>query len=239
MPELNIEPHICKGKNHSSICDKITTTVLTTSSCSVTCPVVLIEIEGVKYRALIDTGAGGSYISSTLINHINKKPIRTETKEIETLIRTNTRKIKIYSVRTEDINCEFGFEMKLNHLEKEVLLGLPNQKYRELQNTYVHLKDLQINDHDPKGELSVHVILSISDYTKIKTQERTKVSLPGEPIAELTKFGWVIVSPGQETGITNMLFSKTSLHDYEKLCSLDCLGIEERRDYSNYVYEKF
>ena len=23
-----------------------------------------------------------------------------------------------------------------------------------------------------------------------------------------------------------MLFSKTSLHDYEKLCSLDCLGIE-------------
>ena len=36
-----------------------------------------------------------------------------------------------------------------------------------------------------------------------------------------------------------MLFSKTSLHDYEKLCSLDCLGIEERRDDSNYVYEEF
>ena len=36
-----------------------------------------------------------------------------------------------------------------------------------------------------------------------------------------------------------MLFSKTSLHDYEKLCSLHCLGIEERRDDSNYVYEEF
>ena len=36
-----------------------------------------------------------------------------------------------------------------------------------------HLKDLQINDHDSKTELPVHVILGICDYTKIKTQERT------------------------------------------------------------------
>ena len=45
------------------------------------------------------------------------------------------------------------------------------------------------------------------------------MSLPGEPIAELAKLGWVIVSPVQETGITNMLFSKTSLHNYEKLAA--------------------
>ena len=51
------------------------------------------------------------------------------------------------------------------------------------------------------------------------------MSLPEEPIAESTKFGWVIVSLGQKTGITNMLFSKTSLHDNDQLCSLDCLGI--------------
>ena len=65
------------------------------------------------------------------------------------------------------------------------------------------------------------------------------MGLPGEPIAKLTNFGWVIASPGQETGVTNMLFSKTFLHDYEKLCSLDCVGTEERRDDSNYVYEEF
>ena len=29
------------------------------------------------------------------------------------------------------------------------------------------------------------------------------------------------------------------LHDSENLCSLDYLGIEERRDDSNYVYEEF
>ena len=152
---------------------------------------------------------------------------------------TNTRKIKTYSIKIQDISCEFSFKTELNHLENEVLLELSNPKYRELQNTYVHLKDIQINDHDPKSELPVQVILSISDYTKIKTQERPRVGLPGESIAELTKFGWVIISPGQESGVTNIFFSKTFLRDYEKLCSLDCLGIEKRRDDSNYVYEEF
>ena len=132
----------------------------------------------------MDTGVGVSYASSTLINYINKKPVQTETKKIETLMSINRRKIKIYSVKIQDINCEFGFETKLNHLVKEVLLELPNPKYRELQNTSVHLEDLQSNEHDPKNELLVHVILGVSDYTKIKTQERPRVGLSGEPIAD-------------------------------------------------------
>ena len=53
---------------------------------------------------------------------------------------TNTSKINIQSVKIQDIHCEFGFEMELNHLEKEVLLEFPNQKYQELQNIHVHLK---------------------------------------------------------------------------------------------------
>ena len=84
---------------------------------------------------------------------------------------TNTRKIKIYSVKIQDISYEFGFKTESNRLEKKVLLELPKPKYRELQNTYVHLKDLQINDHDPKGELPVRAILDISDNTKLKAQE--------------------------------------------------------------------
>ena len=67
------------------------------------------------------------------------------------------------------ISCEFSFETELNHLEKEVILKLPKPNHREVQNTYVHLKDLKINYHDPKTEIAVHVILGISDYTIIKT----------------------------------------------------------------------
>ena len=84
---------------------------------------------------------------------------------------TNTRKIKIYSVKIQDIICEFGFETELNHLEKEVLLELPNPKYRENTKYVCSFKGSKINDRDPKSKLPFLVILGISDFTKIKTQE--------------------------------------------------------------------
>ena len=59
-----------------------------TDTSLVTYPVLVIEVEGVKCRALIDTGAGSSYESSNLINKINKKPIRRESKRIETLMHS-------------------------------------------------------------------------------------------------------------------------------------------------------
>ena len=52
------------------------------------------------------------------------------------------------------------------------------------------------------------------------------MKLLGKPIAELTKLGWVILSPGKENTSTNILFTKTSPHDYENLCSLDWMGIK-------------
>ena len=83
-----------------------------------------------------------------------------------------------------------------------------------LQNSYQHLKDIKTNDDHKKLELPVHVILGVNDYTIIKTQER--------PIS------------------TNILLSKTSLHDYENLCSLDCLDIEEEDEKNNeFVYREF
>ena len=56
----------CKGKPHSSICDKTTTALLSTSSFSVIYPVVIIEREGIKCNALMDRE--GAY-------PINKEPI--------------------------------------------------------------------------------------------------------------------------------------------------------------------
>ena len=54
------------------------------------------------------------------------------------------------------------------------------------------------------------MILGVKDYIKIKTQERPRVRLPGEPIAELTKLSWVILSPGKLNASTNILFTKAS-----------------------------
>ena len=76
-----------------------------------------------------------------------------------------------------------------------------------MQKIYAHLRDIITTDHDTKNDLPVHIILGAGDYTKIKTHERARVGQPGEPIAELTRLGWVVISPGQESGLTNM-FSK-------------------------------
>ena len=77
----------------------------------------------------------------------------------------------IYSVQISDTKHQFSFQTELHKLEKSVLVEWSNPKYLELQNKYQHLKDLEINDNDPK---TVHIILDVKDYTKMKTQERPR-----------------------------------------------------------------
>ena len=152
---------------------------------------------------------------------------------------SSTKSIPVYAVEIRDSDHEFKFQTGINKLEKSVLLELPNPEYKNLQNSYQRLKDIKINDHDKKLELPAHIILGMNDYTRIKTQDRPGVRLPREPIAELTKLRWVILSPGKENTSTNILFTKTSLHDCENLCSLDCLYIEEKQERNEFVYREF
>ena len=49
----------------------------------------------------------------------------------------------------------------------------------------------------------------------------------GEPVAEYTKFGWSLMSLGAETDVNNMFLTQTSMTDYELLCRLDVLGLED------------
>ena len=150
------------------------------------------------------------------------------------------KKTEIYSVEIQDTTYEFKLQTELNKLEKDVLLEITNPNYAEIQHSYQHLRDIAINDNDPKEILPVHVILGVGDYAKVKTHERARIGQPGEPIAELTKLGWVLTSPGQEETSTNMLFSKTSIHDYENLCTLDVLGIEDNHcKHNDMVHEDF
>ena len=69
--------------------------------------------------------------------------------------------------------------------------------------------------------------MRVSDYAKTKMQERSRIGQPGDPITELTRFGWFVMSPGHESNLSDLLFSNASAEDYETLCSLDVLGIEE------------
>ena len=98
-----------------------------------------------------------------------------------------------------------------------------------------------MNDVDTKSHLPVHIILGAGDFAKLKTESVPKIGEPGQPVAELTKFGWIIMSPGKEPlDLTNLLLTQTSHVDYEELCHLDVLGLSDTlpNDQSS-VYAEF
>ena len=56
----------------------------------------------------------------------------------------------------------------------------------------------------------------------------------------MTKLGWVVISPAQETSVTKVLFSKTSVHDYENLRNLDVLGVkDEHTNREGKIFDEF
>ena len=68
----------CKGKHHISIYHKKkSNALLTTNSNTVTYSEVIVSVEVMKCRALIDADAGFSYIYLKFISLINKKPVPT------------------------------------------------------------------------------------------------------------------------------------------------------------------
>ena len=142
--------------------------IFTTNTSLVTHPALVIEVEGIKCRALIDTGAGSSYASSKPISKINKKPIRKESKRIKTLMQSVVKKAEIYQFEIGDTKQAFKISIEKNKLEKDVLLELPNPNYPDIQKSYNHLKDIIINDTDTKNDLPVHVILGTGDYRKLR-----------------------------------------------------------------------
>ena len=49
----------------------------------------------------------------------------------------------------------------------------------------------------------------------------------GEPIAEHIRFGWTIIYSGSEVDLQNVFLMQTSIGDYEELCRLDVLGLQD------------
>ena len=71
------------------------------------------------------------------------------------------------------------------------------------------------------------MVLGAGKYARIKTENRPLIGKDGEPVAELTKLGWFIMSPGQEFDRNSMILTQTSQVQYEELCRLDVLGLAD------------
>ena len=236
--------HNCQRKHHTSICDqaaqpthgRFMTAQDKSASGQVIYPVVLVEVNGFKCRALLDTGADSSYASSAPLDHLGIRPIRQELKRIEMMLGSVNKVIGDLTINS--LNGKFRLETKVMKVDRGTLLSLDNPKYAEVIEKHPHLAGVYMNDRDEKPELPVHIILGVSDYAKIRTQTKPRIGHPGEPVAELTQFGWTIMSPGKEIDISSMLLTQTAAADYEELCKLDVLGIQDKGDQTD-VYDEF
>lgn len=116
----------------------------------------------------------------------------------------------------------------VSKVDKRVLLSVPNPRYSEKINQFTHLEGVVMDDGDTKSELPIHLILGASEYSRIKTDTKPRIGKAGEPIAELTTLGWTMMSAGKEAHLSSVYLTRTSSTDYDQLCSLDVLGLEDR-----------
>ena len=74
-----------------------------------------------------------------------------------------------------------------------------------------------MKDTDPKSLIPVHVILGVSDYSKIKTATSQRTGATVKTVAEFNLFGWSTISPGTEQNIDSMFLAHTTSTTYEEL----------------------
>lgn len=85
--------------------------------------------------------------------------------------------------------------------------------------------DVQLEDQSMEDHLPVHIILGTNEYAQIGTRVPLRVGRRGEPVAELTCFGWAIMASGVEADLSAGFLAVDAIQDYEMICSFDVLGL--------------
>ena len=146
--------------------------------------------------------------------------------------------IDVHKLQVTGVFETFVLKAEVTKVDCSHLLSLPSPKYKETIGQFEHLKGVTMDDTDEKEKLRIRLIIGASDYVKFKTATQPRVGNTGE-LGELTTFGWTIMSPGANVDLTNMLFTQSSMHDYQKLCDLDVPGIKKPLNEQQPVYEDF
>ena len=142
---------------------------------------------------------------------------------------STSKKVNIYEVELQHTNLNFSISCEVSKVKKDILLiKIPNPKYRRLQETFDRLRGIRFDDNLPKDELKVHLVIGVDVYCNIKEKKEPRIGRPGQPVAELTKFGWVVMFPGEE--IDKQSFLTQSATDYDNLCRIDVLGLQDTAD---------
>ena len=250
----------CNRKHHTSICDAATVTSIPAPNA--TSPdaeqgkraihkntaihaTVVAKVNGITARIMIDSGSGSSYVCTSLLTQLKLKPSRIEKRVIEQMYGTVNRRVEIYKVKiTSDVVEDFEMELACINGEKEILTFLPNPRIKSLKKKYDRFRCLSFSDEDAMDDmLPVHLILGTSDFQRIRTTEPLVLgpNPDRDPGAEFTMLGWTLSgrTVGSEVGTEKGFFANSTKDEFEKMCSLEVLGLSDEIENGAEFHESF
>ena len=152
-------------------------------------PVVIVNVNNVMCRALIDSGAGSSYACAKLINAFKIKSCEIRNQPVDMLLTSQTARMEFYDAKVSSLDGSYEMKVRLTKVEKEELLLMDNPSYDKLIEHYQHLEPVKIDDKATKRQLPIHLVLGSGEYARIKTSTKPLVGKDFEPIAEKPNLG--------------------------------------------------
>ena len=128
----------------------------------------MVEVDGIRTHALLDTGAGSSYASSSLTNALKRKPKAVKTKRIEMMLGSTTTRVEIYAASIKSLDQKFELEIKMSKIDKPELMKLNNPNYAHLLERYKHLNGAKFEDPDTRTQIPIHLVLGLAIMPKLK-----------------------------------------------------------------------
>ena len=111
-------------------------------------PIVLVKLNGVICRALLDTGATASYASGYILDRLNLGPSRTLTRRIQTIVGIVTKRTETYNAQVSDTKGNNTISLGVSRVDRAELLSVENPNYKEVISKYRHLKGVTMEDTD-------------------------------------------------------------------------------------------
>ena len=122
----------CSRRHHTSICDRPKEEIklmTATRSGEGTFPIVTVKVNGITCRALVDSGAGSSYVSAKLVNLLHQKPVDVRNRQVEMLMSSKFERLETYATEIESMDGDFRMQVDLIKVNRSELLTVDNPSY--------------------------------------------------------------------------------------------------------------
>ena len=180
--------------------------------------------------------SGRNFISREAANKLKLNPIRHETHYIVTVNGTKKQSMPIYDVTINSIDSKASEKIEITGSNLADFTTIKRPTLTELKEKFQHVQGKMFY-RTASEEYPIHVILGDATYCKIRTEHVFK-GHQEDPVVEGTTSGW-IVHGGKEYADSKCMYVRET-NEYERLYSLDVLGVEDRgEDDQLVVYKEF